>query len=282
MTIATGQQIAAALFLKTLNANGYLELADSTTLTIASGVVTMSQNFHRIDTESAAASDDLDTITLGSGFGDGCMLVIRPANSSRTVVVKHNTGNILTPGGFDISLDDAEDMVILMYDGNLAKWMALPARPKKLTGDVVQVVYTETGAVATGTTATPNDDTIPQNTEGDQYMTLAITPTNASNILVIEAVWNGAASAASNLTVALHKDTAADALAAVQERIDAADSLYTISMRHMMVAGSASAMTFKVRAGGTGGVTITFNGFSTARKLGGVLASSIKITEIQV
>ena len=51
---------------------------------------------------------------------------------------------------------------------------------------LVQVVNTQTGAVATGTTVMPIDDTIPQNTEGDQYMTLAITPTHASNKLLIE------------------------------------------------------------------------------------------------
>src|SRR5258708_5751039 len=46
---------------------------------------------------------------------------------------------------------------------------------------VAQVVNTETGAVATGTTTLPGAvDTIPTNTQGDQYMSLAITPTNTS------------------------------------------------------------------------------------------------------
>ncbi len=54
---------------------------------------------------------------------------------------------------------------------------------------LVQVVNTETGAVATGTTVMPADNTIPQNTEGDEYMTLAITPTNTNNKLLIEVEW---------------------------------------------------------------------------------------------
>lgn len=33
-------------------------------------------------------------------------------------------------------------------------------------GAVLQVVNTHSGAVATGTTVIPNDDTLPQNTEG--------------------------------------------------------------------------------------------------------------------
>ena len=51
---------------------------------------------------------------------------------------------------------------------------------------VVQVVNVQSGASATGTTVIPDDDTIPQNDEGDEYLTLAITPKSASNILVIE------------------------------------------------------------------------------------------------
>ena len=51
---------------------------------------------------------------------------------------------------------------------------------------LVQVVNTETGAVATGTTNAVADNTIPQNTEGDEYMTLAITPTNTNNKLLIQ------------------------------------------------------------------------------------------------
>ncbi len=55
-------------------------------------------------------------------------------------------------------------------------------------GKVVQVVNFQTGAAATGTGLIPIDDTIPQITEGNEYMTLAITPTNATNKLKITVV----------------------------------------------------------------------------------------------
>ena len=48
-----------------------------------------------------------------------------------------------------------------------------------------------------------------------------------------------------------------------------------------MTAGTTSATTFKVRAGGTAG-TFTFNGVNGAGILNNTLASSIPITEIQV
>jgi hypothetical protein len=49
-----------------------------------------------------------------------------------------------------------------------------------------------------------------------------------------------------------------------------------------MDAGTTSETTFKVRAGGEEAGTTTFNGVGGARKYGGVLASSITITEIAV
>ena len=50
-----------------------------------------------------------------------------------------------------------------------------------LQGQVLQVVNYQTGALASGTTTMPTDNTIPQNTEGTEFMTLAITPRSASS-----------------------------------------------------------------------------------------------------
>jgi hypothetical protein len=81
-------------------------------------------------------------------------------------------------------------------------WSAGPTRLElfrpwtPLPGAVISQVETFTGAVATGTTVLPSDDTIPQITEGDQYMTQAIIPTSAANVLNVEAQGNFAHSAA--------------------------------------------------------------------------------------
>ena len=50
---------------------------------------------------------------------------------------------------------------------------------------LVQAAHTQSGAVQTGTTTIPYDDTIPQNTEGTEFFTQAITPTSATNKLLI-------------------------------------------------------------------------------------------------
>jgi hypothetical protein len=144
-------------------------------------------------------------------------------------------------------------------------------------GKVLQVVNFQTGAVATGTTAIPLDDTIPQITEGDEYMTLAITPTSASNKLRIEVAINGA-STSSDEIAALFVGTTANALN-VGSRTASGNWRQQINILHYMSAGATSELTFRVRAGGTSG-TYTFNGHSSARTYGGVYLSSITIMEI--
>ena len=152
------------------------------------------------------------------------------------------------------------------------------------TGRIVQTVNTQTGAVATGTTTMPQDDTIPQNTEGVEVMTLAITPTNSSNKLKIDVVWHGANSASSGIMVAaLFQDTTANALSASSAgSTEAANDMKDIVFSHFMTAGTTSETTFKVRAGLNAAGTTTFNGVSSSRRLGGVFASSITIQEIEV
>jgi len=90
-------------------------------LTISSGVVTATRSFHTVDTEGGISTDDLDTI---NGGNTGCLLVVKAVNTARTVVVKNGTGNIqLTKTGGDISLDNTEKAVILLYDGS--NWLEL-------------------------------------------------------------------------------------------------------------------------------------------------------------
>lgn len=152
----------------------------------------------------------------------------------------------------------------------------------KLLGDVVQQVHTQTGALATGTTLIPVDDTIPQISEGNEYMTAAITPASATNLLEITVVFNGTGSTTSgNITVALFQDATANALAAVTQVFTGAGFQQNITLRHRMAAGTTSPTTFRVRAGLAVAGTLTFNGAAGARQLGGVMASSITITEIR-
>lgn len=92
--------------------------------TISGGVVTLAGGgYLNIDTEAAAASDDLDTITSTSQdpVTAGTIIIITAANDARTVVLKNGTGNLELNGGADRSLTSADDTVMLLYNGT--KWL---------------------------------------------------------------------------------------------------------------------------------------------------------------
>jgi len=142
----------------------------------------------------------------------------------------------------------------------------------------IQIVNTQVGTLATGTTATPYDDTIPAITEGDQYMSRTITPTSATNILKIDVVAFFTNSLAQGTTVALHNGGAAVAAGAVLP--SSTNEPQCVKFTHFMTAGDTTVLTFTVRIGGNGGGTISFNGYTGGQKMGGVMASSITITEV--
>ena len=85
-------------------------------------------------------------------------------------------------------------------------------------GDRVQLVRKADGAVATGTTTMVADDSIPQNDEGDEYLSQAITPVSAANLLGIRVRLMLSSNAAEENIAALFQDSTADALAAASQK----------------------------------------------------------------
>lgn len=150
---------------------------------------------------------------------------------------------------------------------------------KVATGMPVQVVDTNYSAVATGTTVIPFDDTIPQITEGTEFMTQAITPKSATNILDIETIMMCSDSASGELIIALFQDATTNALAANSSYQATATGRTILTLRHKVVAGTTSSTTFRIRAGCESAGTFTFNGVGGARRYGGVTVSNIRIME---
>ena len=153
-------------------------------------------------------------------------------------------------------------------------------------GKIVQVVNTQSSAFASGTTQTPMDGTIPQNTEGNEFLTLAITPTNSSNKLLIKVhLYNCNSDSGRVITVALFQDSTANALAVDAWHQSAANgnASGSINFDHYMTAGTTSSTTFKVRAGANGTGTMMMNGSHNGDlDHGATTKSSITIWEIAV
>jgi hypothetical protein len=176
---------------------------------------------------------------------------------------------------------------VLTSDGTDTAWAAAAGG-----GIVVQRVFVEETTLVTSSVIWGWDNTIPQNSEGVEVMTLAITPTNASNKLHIEARQQVANdSGGENQAMMLFQDTTANALAGTSQRTQTISrQQQPMILSHYMTAGTTSSTTFKIRIGNgtrthnhTGG-TMTFNGAAGAAtyQLGGVMTAQLMITEYEV
>lgn len=203
-------------------------------------------------------------------------------NASDSAHVFYSDGATITSKGYTV-------LGYAGWESGLATagtWSAGPTRTQlygsgtPLPGSVIQTQWNTTGAVATGTTATVLDNSIPQSGEGNQYMTQAITPTSASNILAVDSNTYGAHSVNGQCTVALFQDNTADALAAVTTQQSGASTPAVGVIYYRKLAGQTTATTFKIRAGGDAGATYTFNGSGGTRVYGGVANSYMKVEEI--
>lgn len=174
----------------------------------------------------------------------------------------------------------SDSYIVSMVGSKLTGTQVIP-KATLPTGSVLQVVNNQTGAVATGTTTIPNDDTIPQNTEGTEFFTLAITPTSATSKLVINfsTILNHSVGTAV-LSTCLFQDSTANALTVATSQNVNSGGLMVVSGSYYMTAGTTSATTFKIRCGSPSAGTTTLNGVASSRLYGGVSNSFITITEI--
>jgi len=89
------------------------------TATISGGAITYAGAYMVIDTEAAAAADDLDTINGGS---DGDIVVIQIADSNRDITVKHLSGNLDLWTDQDAFINSVRARIALQYSTNDNLW----------------------------------------------------------------------------------------------------------------------------------------------------------------
>jgi hypothetical protein len=192
------------------------------------------------------------------------------------------SGTLTLPTGTDTLIGKAttdtltnKSIAATQLTGTIAA-AALPA------GSVLQVVNSISSAVDTTTVIIPRDNTIPQITEGGQFLSLAITPKSATSKLLIQGnLWWASSTGASTWTqVALFKVGTADALAANASFMLTSGGGGSSPINYFMTSGTTSSITFTVRAGMETAGTLTVNGSGGLTLFGGTYYSSITITEI--
>jgi hypothetical protein len=88
-----------------------------TTATVATAAITVTQSWHKVKSEDT----NPDTLSTINGGTDGDRLILQWHTEAITV---DEAGNIIVPGS-SVALDGTADMLELIYDAALTKWVAL-------------------------------------------------------------------------------------------------------------------------------------------------------------
>lgn len=144
-----------------------------------------------------------------------------------------------------------------------------------------QIVSTEIITVDTYTSSISEDDTIPQNTEGDEVITRTITPTNTSNKIRVRGILYLSSTSTPRIVLSLFKDSDVNAIAVSSDDMTNNGRISEFNIDHEFVAGTVSEIDIKLRVGQSAGTT-TINGVSGSRRYGGKLISKLIVEEYKV
>ncbi len=151
-----------------------------------------------------------------------------------------------------------------------------------LPGAVIQTQRTQSGAVSTGTTVIPVDDTIPQISEGISVLSQAITASSKANVLAVTGQVVQTNASVVNMALALFNTDyhSTNAMASVVDYITSASQPAVTRLDYWLQALVTTSSTFALRGGAGSAGTTTFNGSAGSRLHGGVLNSSLAVSEI--
>lgn len=135
MTISSGQVITSADQLKIHDLNGYLNFATPLTVTLASDVLTVVQNFNKV----AVQSSTTDTCATIGAQAVGFVLVLIPNNTGHTITFTDTptpaAGTLSLAGSF--SMTGADASLTLISIG--ASWVEIARTPGMTAGKVIAI-----------------------------------------------------------------------------------------------------------------------------------------------
>lgn len=147
-------------------------------------------------------------------------------------------------------------------------------------GAVLQVVQNARTDVVGITAYIPPDDTIPQVSEGYEILSQAITPSSASNKILVTSKISFGSNSAINVAVALFRGTTCIA-ADIVPSVNSGDSI----IEFLDSPATASSVTYSVRIGNTDGVSLVgLNAQPSGavyRIFGGVSQSALILKEVK-
>lgn len=218
--------------------------------------------------------------TLGNWFDQSVKAAASPQFAG--VELGHATDTTLTrPAAGRVAVEGEEVLSTKNLTAALSAAQQAQIRANAgFAGAVIDRAYGEYTTNADITTSIPLDDTIPQNTEGTQVLSVAITPKTTTNrVRATFRAW-GTLSAVGTLIAALFRNSTADALAVTASVIHAADYIHQLVIVFEDAPGSTSAQTYNVRVGKSSAGNARLNGTSAARLFGGAARATLVLEEI--
>jgi hypothetical protein len=286
----------AKLFEIVFNADGTLKNDSVGTASIKDRAVTQAKLDWFANFYGVASGVDNYTVTFNPtgnfDYGDGaattffCIVKFTNANTGAVSLdvnsegakdVKKMTGEALI-GGEII----AGSIHLLAYDGT--NFQIISTFPTVDPGTPSNIVSATSVTLDSTATIIPYDNTVPENTEGKAFADLDITytPKKATSKLLIEVFMQAAADVGTSFVIALFVDSDQFAIAASMTSIPA-NFDNEANLMAIIDAGSTTARTYKVRFGSTnpsGSPTVFVNQSAVGAKFGGVLSSTMTITEL--
>ena len=260
--------------------NGTVQTLTASTATITSGTYSGLIN-SSTGTYSGAINSTLGTIaTLNSTTGTITNLSTTLAGD---FTISQGTGTLGTTGVVAGTYGTSTIIPRISVDAK-GRITTLSTSALGSVGKVLQVARSTTSSVVTCGTNIPWDDTIPQNTEGNEVLTTAITPLSATSTLYIKFFCNGnhSGSGGNGTMAALFVDSTANAISVFGSQNQGANWQTTISIAASVASSNTTSRTYKVRVGSSGGVTFYVNGNNAGtRVFGGVSTAMLEIWEVE-
>jgi hypothetical protein len=213
-----------------------------------------------VDASGSAASNNVTITVSGGGTING--------SASYVINLAYGTATFFSTGAFWVVTDK------IASSGGGGGYA---------TG-VRQIVNSYTGGVSSTSTTLPADNTIPQNTEGAQFLTATITPQSATSTLVILAsigAFTTGGGIAATVTAALFRDATANAFAAATQVVNTSGTTAHMFLSYSIASAAAVATTIRLRMGQNTAGTMVFNGYAgPTQYFGGVTASGLTVIEV--
>lgn len=252
------------------------------TATLATDAIVPLSSAIRVGTEGNATRDTLQNLSA-TGVYDGALVVLAARSASREILIVHATStaatatapNIFLTGDSSFVLDDMEKRIFLMYEATTASGWVEVSRSEAVKQPIIS--YFTFASSTQSTVVIPLDDTIPNDSEGFQFLSAAWDAVSANSKYSVEVAINIGQNT-SNHSIAALFATATTALMAVAHIQGIA--CVQLNLAYHATTTATTTKTFKVRAGSVSAGTYWLNADGAgARLFGGTMISSIKITE---